>query len=82
MSKRWTEKEDRFLFDYFDDLGDFVGTHDLGRPAGAAAKRVQFLKKCGAWAALKAEAEAYSAYYCAVRGRPWINGQTVFGPRQ
>ena len=53
MSKRWTSEEDMFLAVYWDDIGDLIGTHDLGRPSGAAGKRVAFLKKCGAWQAMK-----------------------------
>lgn len=39
MSKRWTLKEDLFLHSYFEAVGDYVGTHDLGRPKGAATIR-------------------------------------------
>lgn len=54
MGKRWTWDDDLFLASYYDTLGDFVGYHDLGRPVGAADKRVLKLKACGAWAYLKA----------------------------
>lgn len=53
MSRRWTMDEDLFLADYFDSIGDFVGEHDLGRPRGAATKRVRVLKESGAWDWLK-----------------------------
>lgn len=49
---RWTEQEDIFLHAYFDAIGDFIGTHDLNRPAGSATRRVRQLKKSGAWDAL------------------------------
>lgn len=54
MSKRWTWDEDLFLASYFDAVGDMCGWHDLGKPKGAATKRVAKLKECGAWDALKA----------------------------
>ena len=62
MSRRWTMKDDLFLFAYFDAVGDLAGTHDLGRPKGAAIKRVAKLKACGAWTALAAREEAEMAY--------------------
>lgn len=49
---RWSAKEDLFIHSYFDAVGDYIGPHDLGRPAGAAARRAAFLKKSGAWDAL------------------------------
>lgn len=49
MSKPWTYDEDSFLVDYFGAMGDFIGTHDLGRTEGEATKRVAFLKETGAW---------------------------------
>ena len=54
MAKRWTVEDDDFLARYYDAMGDYIGEHDLGRPKGAAAKRVKFLKDCGAWDAIKA----------------------------
>ena len=54
MSRRWTTEDDDFLARYYDAVGDMCGTHDLGRPKGAADKRVKFLKACGAWDAIKA----------------------------
>lgn len=62
MSKRWTLREDQILHAYFDEMGDFVGTHDLGRPAGAATKRARLLKQTGAWAALDRQIEAGRDY--------------------
>lgn len=50
---RWTQKEDFFLAAYFEDIGDYIGPHDLGRAPGAAARRVAQLKKAGEWEALK-----------------------------
>lgn len=58
MSKRWTTEDDDFLVRYFDGVGDFIGVHDLGRPPGAATKRVKFLKNCGAWDAIVARHRA------------------------
>lgn len=58
MSKRWTWDEDLFLASYFDAVGDMCGWHDLGKPKGAATKRVTKLKTCGAWDALKAHISA------------------------
>jgi len=52
MAKRWKFEEDSFLHAYFDAVGDMVGWHDLGRPKGAATKRVAALKASGAWDAL------------------------------
>lgn len=54
MSKRFTFKDDTFIASYFDAVGDSIGPHDLGRPAGSVTKRVKFLKDTGAWDALKA----------------------------
>lgn len=51
---RWTWDDDLFLAAYFDAVGDMCGWHDLGKPEGAATKRVAKLKACGAWEALKA----------------------------
>ena len=68
MSKRWTLKEDRFLAAYFDGLGDYIGTHDLGRPKGAATKRVEKLKECGAWDILKLMGACDIAYRVAAFG--------------
>lgn len=62
MSKRWTLEEDRFLHSYFDAVGDFIGTHDLGRPKGAATKRVKHLRATGAWDALTRECDAARDY--------------------
>lgn len=62
MSKRWTEKEDKFLHAFFEAVGDYIGPHDLGRPAGAAAARVRALKASGAWDALTREEEANLEY--------------------
>lgn len=66
MSKRWTFDEDLLLFAYFEAVGDHVGTHDLGRPAGAATKRVAKLKACGAWDALNRRLDAEMDYMIAV----------------
>lgn len=49
MGKQWSFKEDMFLAEYFDAIGDMAGQHDLGRPKGAATKRVKTLKKRGLW---------------------------------
>ena len=51
-ARHWSYEDDEFLISYFDAVGDYVGTHDLGRPKGAATRRVAQLKKCGAWDAL------------------------------
>lgn len=53
MAKRWTVDEDDFLVRHFEAVGDYIGVHDLGRPAGAATKRVKFLRQCGAWDVIK-----------------------------
>jgi hypothetical protein len=71
--KAWQKYEDQFLFAYYPAVGDYVGTHDLDRPKGAATQRVAFLKKCGAWDALRKEHEAHAEYYKALgskRGKP------------
>jgi hypothetical protein len=62
MSKRWTEKDDIFLHQYFDVVGDSGVARDLGKPTGAATKRVKFLKDCGAWDALNRSASAALHY--------------------
>ena len=62
MSKRWTQKDDLFLHEFFDAVGDFIGPHDLGRPIGAATKRVAHLRSCGAWAALDRRRQAEVDY--------------------
>lgn len=53
MSKRWTLDEDIILAKWFPGIGDHVGVHDLGRPEGAATKRVEKLKEAGAWEPLR-----------------------------
>ncbi len=73
MSKRWTEHEDKFIHAYFDALGDYVGTHDLGRPAGAAAKRAKFLKESGAWDALT-RMQAQHHLYLKLTGHRFADG--------
>lgn len=50
---RWTFSDDLFLAKYFDAVGDMCGWHDLGKPRGAATKRVAKLKAKGAWLPLK-----------------------------
>lgn len=62
MSKRWTFEEDVYLHEYFDTLDDFLGTQDLGRPAGAATKRAKALKASGAWDALTRMKQAKTEY--------------------
>lgn len=64
--RRWTEKEDCFVHAYFDAVGDYLGPHDLGRSAGAAAKRAAFLKRSGAWDALDRRVRANRDYMRAV----------------
>lgn len=62
MAKRWTFHEDVFLHEFFDAVGDWVGTHDFGRPKGAATRRVAMLKFTGAWDALTRRRQAEVAY--------------------
>jgi hypothetical protein len=62
MSKRWTFEEDLFLASYFEAVGDMCGWHDLGRPKGAATKRVAKLRETGAWEALKLHQVTATAY--------------------
>jgi hypothetical protein len=62
MSKRWSFSDDTFLRAYYDGIGDFIGVHDLGRPKGAATRRVAHLKKTGAWDALTDYFDAKAAY--------------------
>lgn len=52
---RWTKAEDDFLRRHFEAVGDLVGTHDLGRAPGAAARRVSELKRRGLWSPHKAQ---------------------------
>lgn len=52
MSRPWRYEDDEFLVSYFDSVGDYIGEHDLGRPKGAATRRVAHLKATGAWDAL------------------------------
>jgi hypothetical protein len=66
MSKRWSFEDDLFLVAYFDAVGDYIGQHDLGRPKGAATKRVQKLKESGAWDVLKMHADTRLAYRVAL----------------
>ena len=66
MAKRWTLQEDQFLAAHFEAVGDWIGQHDLGRPAGAATKRVAALKASGAWDALQMSAAALLAYRIAL----------------
>lgn len=42
---RWTFEQDLFLASYFDAVGDLCGTNDLGKPKGAATRRVKKLKE-------------------------------------
>jgi hypothetical protein len=58
MSKRWRMEDDEFLVCYFDAMGDFIGEHDLGRPKGAATRRVNVLRKTGAFDAIARRFEA------------------------
>jgi len=53
MAKRWKEQEDRFIVAYFDDVGAFIGPHDLARSERAVTDRAAFLKRSGAWDAYK-----------------------------
>lgn len=62
MSKRWSFEEDCFLAAYFDAIGDAIGERDLGRPKGAASKRVEKLKECGAWKVLQMHRATRLAY--------------------
>ena len=73
MASRWTVKDDKFLHAYFDAVGDYVGTHDLGRPVGAAKRRAEFLKRSGAWAALD-RAEAAEIEFRKLAGHPVVEG--------
>ncbi len=65
----WTYEDDAFLVAYFGAVGDYIGEHDLGRAPGDATKRVEFLKKTGAWQLIgkrekalnRAKAKAYEA---------------------
>lgn len=45
MSKRWTEREDRFLVFYGRIPGghNFIASHDLGRPHSAGKRRYRWL---------------------------------------
>lgn len=63
MAKRWTLKEDIFLHAYFPAVGDLVGTHDLGRPTGAATRRAALLKQTGAWDCLERRQAAECEYF-------------------
>lgn len=62
MSARWTFSDDLFLAKYFEAVGDMCGWHDLGKPKGAATKRVAKLKATGAWDALKGRLESEFLY--------------------
>lgn len=66
MSKRWSFEDDLFLAAHFDAVGDYIGQHDLGRPKGAATKRVQKLKESGAWDVLRMHADTRLAYRVAL----------------
>lgn len=66
MAKRWTFEDDLFLAAYFDTLGDYIGEHDLGRPKGSAAKRVEKLKASGAWDVLQMHIRTAEAYRVAL----------------
>lgn len=62
MSKRWTEKEDKFIVAYWDAVGSAMGPHDLGRSEKAVLSRYQFLQETGAWECLQKSTEYYYAY--------------------
>ena len=67
MSKCWSYEDDMWLVVYFDAVGDSVGPFDLGRPKGAATRRVAKLKATGVWEKMRhadravAEARAHHA---------------------
>ena len=48
---RWSEKEDRYLVEFFDALGAERGAEDLNRTAISVKARVKKLKETGAWKA-------------------------------
>lgn len=56
MAKRWEIKDDEYLVEYYDAAGGANMDRDLNRPKGASARRVAFLKACGAWSILKTKA--------------------------
>lgn len=66
MAKRWTFEDDTFLHAFYEGMGDWIGQHDLGRPKGAATRRVRHLKQTGAWDALTARQKATNDYYAAL----------------
>ncbi len=53
MSKRWTQKDDDFLIEFYDAIGSSIGPMDLGRTEQSVKNRVKQLKKSGAWEAYK-----------------------------
>ncbi len=62
MSKRWTEKEDEFIFAYYETVGPMIAAHDLKRSEAATTARYRHLKDTGAWNCLKTSQEAHRQY--------------------
>jgi hypothetical protein len=63
MSKRWTYSDDTFLHAFYEDIGAFIGPHDLGRSEASTKARVRHLKSSGAWAALDNIIAARTEYH-------------------
>jgi hypothetical protein len=61
--KPWLYEDDSFLVAYYGAMGDFIGTHDLGREPGEADKRVAFLKETGAWQLIAKRERALNRAY-------------------
>lgn len=62
MAKHWTLEEDKFLVEFYDAVGSFIGPHDLGRSEASTKARVQKLKETGAWQALENLGQAERDY--------------------
>lgn len=59
MSKRWTLKDDKFLFEFHEIGADYVASHDLGHHGKeAGTKRVKLLKERGLWEKIEAARRA------------------------
>jgi len=54
VSKRWTKEEDDFVHCYH-EVGDFIGSHDLGRRDSSIGPRIRKLKAAGVWDAMSVE---------------------------
>ena len=72
MAKRFSLKDDRFIFAYFDAAGGWNLGHDLDRSEASIVSRARKLKKNGGWAAIE-KIEAAEKEYRLAMGCPCLS---------